>query len=79
MSVCQSLSLHTARHDILTRSCKVDPSHVSNLPKIVTLQALPFNIETPSQKAYKTSLERRMQEVEEATKVFSRTKVLVEM
>ncbi|KAL3158708.1 hypothetical protein ABBQ32_011446 [Trebouxia sp. C0010 RCD-2024] len=43
------------------------------------LQALPFLIETPSQKAHKTSLERRLQEIEEANKVFSRTKVLVEL
>ncbi|KAA6419645.1 MAG: hypothetical protein FRX49_10369 [Trebouxia sp. A1-2] len=43
------------------------------------LQALPFLIETPSQKAHKTSLERRLQEIEEANKVFSRTKVLVEI
>lgn len=42
-------------------------------------QALPFNIETVSQKAYKASLEQRMQEVEEGIKVFSRTKVLVEI
>lgn len=43
------------------------------------LQALPFLIETPSQKAHKTSLERRLQEIEEANKLFSRTKVLVEI
>ena len=43
------------------------------------MQALPFLIETPSQKAHKTSLERRLQEIEEAKKVFSRTKVLVEI
>ena len=43
------------------------------------VQALPFLIETPSQKAHKTSLERRLQEIEEADKVFSRTKVLVEI
>ena len=43
------------------------------------MQALPFLIETPSQKAHKTSLERRLQEIEEANKVFSRTKVLVEI
>ena len=46
---------------------------------IVMLQALPFLIETPSQKAHKTSLERRLQEIEEANKVFSRIKVLVEI
>jgi hypothetical protein len=45
----------------------------------VNVQALPFLIETPSQKAHKTSLERRLQEIEEANKVFSRTKVLVEI
>lgn len=43
------------------------------------LQALPFLIETPSQKAHKTGLERRLQEIEEANKVFSRAKVLVEI
>lgn len=43
------------------------------------LQALPFLIETPTQKAHKTSLERRLQEIDEANKVFSRTKVLVEI
>jgi hypothetical protein len=45
----------------------------------VNAQALPFLIETPSQKAHKTSLERRLQEIEEANKVFCRTKVLVEI
>ncbi len=45
----------------------------------VNVQALPFLIETPSQKAHKTSLERRLQQIEEANKVFSRTKVLVEI
>ena len=45
----------------------------------VCVQALPFLIETPTQKAHKTSLERRLQEIEEANKVFSRTKVLVEI
>lgn len=46
---------------------------------LCVMQALPFLIETPSQKAHKTSLERRLQEIEEANKVFSRMKVLVEI
>lgn len=57
--------------------CRKQVMHLSKC--MSTAQALPFLIETPSQKAHKTSLERRLQEIEEANKVFSRTKVLVEI
>ncbi|KAK9814667.1 hypothetical protein WJX72_009492 [[Myrmecia] bisecta] len=42
------------------------------------IQALPFVIETPSQKKYQAGLEARLAEIEQATKLFSRSKVLVQ-
>lgn len=41
------------------------------------LQQLPFVIETPSAVKHKNRLEKRLQEIEEARKIFSRPKVLV--
>lgn len=41
------------------------------------LQKLPFFVETPSQIRLKNQLERRLGEIEEAKKIFSRPKVLV--
>mmetsp|Transcript_38645 Transcript_38645/g.46788 ORF Transcript_38645/g.46788 Transcript_38645/m.46788 type:complete len:284 (+) Transcript_38645:263-1114(+) len=41
------------------------------------LQKMPFNVETPSQIKYKTGLETKLKEVEDAIKVFSRKKVYV--
>lgn len=41
------------------------------------LQKLPFFVETPSQVRLKNQLERRLTEIEEAKKIFSRPKVLV--
>lgn len=40
---------------------------------------LPFVAETPSQIRNKNQLERRLQEIEEARKIFSRPKVLVKL
>eukprot|EP00884_Botryococcus_braunii_P016170 jgi/Botrbrau1/3236/Bobra.174_1s0009.1 len=42
------------------------------------IQALPFVIETPGQIRQKQALEKRMQEIEQATSLFSRTKILVQ-
>lgn len=41
------------------------------------LQKLPFHVETPSQIRLKNQLERRLGEIEDAKKIFSRPKVLV--
>jgi len=41
------------------------------------LHRLPFNVETPSQIRHKQSVETRLKEIEDAVKVFSRTKVFV--
>jgi hypothetical protein len=41
------------------------------------IMQLPFNIETPSQIKYKNSLEARVQEIEQAERLFSRPNVLV--
>ncbi len=41
------------------------------------LQGLPIIIETPSAIRRKNELEQRLREIEDATKVFSRPKVLV--
>jgi len=41
------------------------------------LQVMPIIIETPSQKRRKDDLERRLREIEDAFKIFSRPKVLV--
>mmetsp|Transcript_22102 Transcript_22102/g.61351 ORF Transcript_22102/g.61351 Transcript_22102/m.61351 type:complete len:295 (-) Transcript_22102:93-977(-) len=41
------------------------------------LMRLPFNVETPSQIQYKSGLEARLQEIEEAERMFSRPNVLV--
>lgn len=41
------------------------------------LQGLPIIIETPSQIRRKDELEKRLKEIEDAFKVFSRSKVLV--
>lgn len=43
------------------------------------LQQLPILIETPGQVRRKDELERRLQEIEEAKKIFSRSKVLVHL
>jgi Calmodulin-binding len=43
------------------------------------IQKLPFVIETPSAVKHKNHLEKRLQEIEEATKIFSRSKVLVKI
>jgi hypothetical protein len=42
-----------------------------------SLQRMPVVVETPSQVKHKTQLERKLQEIEEATRIFSRPKVLV--
>lgn len=42
------------------------------------MQALPFVIETPSQIRHKEALEKRMREIEQATALFSRPKILVQ-
>ena len=41
------------------------------------IQQLPFVIETPSAIKHKNRLEKRLREIEEARKIFSRPKVLV--
>lgn len=41
------------------------------------IQRLPFVIETPSGLKHKNQLERRLQEIDDAKKIFSRSKVLV--
>lgn len=41
------------------------------------LSKLPFVVKIPSQVRMKNQLERRLHEIEEATKIFSRPKVLV--
>lgn len=41
------------------------------------VQHLPFVIETPSAIKHKAHLEQRLSEIEEARKIFSRSKVLV--
>lgn len=41
------------------------------------LQKLPFFVQTPSQVRLKNQLERRLNEIEEAKKIFARPKVLV--
>ncbi len=41
------------------------------------MQALPLRIETPGQIRRRDELERRMREIEEGLKVFSRPKVIV--
>lgn len=43
-----------------------------------TLQALPFNLETISQRKYKKSVEARLLDVENAIRIFSQRKVLVQ-
>lgn len=43
-----------------------------------SIQALPLRIETHSQIRWRDDLERRMREVDEGIKVFSRPKVLVQ-
>jgi hypothetical protein len=43
------------------------------------VQALPLRIETPSQIRRKEDLERRLAEIEDATKIFNRPKVLVSL
>ena len=43
------------------------------------IQQLPFVIETPSAVKHKNRLEQRMQEIEEARKIFARSKVLVKI
>ena len=45
----------------------------------LAMQRLPFVIETPSQIRHKNQLERRIQEIEEARRIFSRPKVLVKI
>ncbi|KAK9844500.1 hypothetical protein WJX74_003268 [Apatococcus lobatus] len=42
------------------------------------LATLPFHIETPSQIRHKAGLDRRMEEIEEAIRLFSQKKVLVQ-
>jgi hypothetical protein len=42
------------------------------------LQALPFVIETPSQRKLKAALDARLKEIEDALEVFSQPNVLVE-
>ncbi len=46
---------------------------------VLTLQALPLRIETLSAIRRKEDLERRLQEIEDATKIFQRPKVLVHL
>jgi hypothetical protein len=41
------------------------------------IQKLPFVIETPSGLKHKNQLERRLKEIDEARRIFSRSKVLV--
>jgi Calmodulin-binding len=41
------------------------------------LQRMPVSVETLSQVKHKTQLERKLQEIEEAMKIFSRPTVLV--
>lgn len=43
------------------------------------IQQLPFVIETPSAIKHKNVLEKRLREIEEARKIFSRPKVLVKI
>ena len=43
------------------------------------IQRLPIIIETPSMIRHRDELERRMREIEDAFRVFSRPKVLVQM
>ena len=43
------------------------------------IQGLPLRIETPSAIRRKEDLERRLKEIEDALKIFSRPKVLVHM
>ena len=52
-------------------------SHAPPLPPC--LQKQPIIIETPSAIRRKDELERRLREIEDATKIFSRPKVLVHM
>lgn len=42
------------------------------------MQQLPFRLDTPSMKRLKGSLDSRMTEIEEAMRVFSRPKVLIQ-